>query len=98
MGHLGSYADFTLKRSLLAPEFKVLTIMHTMGGGGEEEITLYFLTPMQCHQSSAGDPNVCDSDTDSRSLPNPAYVQPTRQPKHATKTATRQSNLHYCKQ
>lgn len=72
--------------------------MHTMGGGGEEEITLYFLTPMQCHQSSAGDPNVCDSDTDSRSLPNPAYVQPTRQPKHATKTATRQSNLHYCKQ
>ena len=68
------------------------------GWRGEEEITLYFLTPMQCHQSSAGDPDVCDSDTDSRSLPNPAYVQPTRQPKHATKTATRQSNLHYCKQ
>jgi len=72
--------------------------MRTMGGGERERsIILYFPTPMQCRQSSAGDPNVCDSDTDSRSLPNPAYVQPTRQPKHAKKTATRQSNLHYCK-
>ena len=59
-------------------------------GRGVRLTTLYALTPMLYHQFSAGDLNVCGSGTDSRSLPDPAYVQPMRPPKHAKKTATKQ--------
>ena len=40
---------------------------------------------MLYHQFSAGDPDVCGSGTDSRSLPDPACVQPMRPPTHAKK-------------
>ena len=46
-------------------------------------------------QSSAGGPDVCGSGTDSRSLPDPACAQPTRQPKYAKETATKQLQVQY---